>query len=86
MTPKEKAKELVDRFYTNIPLDNFKGTYSTFRNHAKQCALICVENEKKAVTDEIEKIAEYIPDDILAQMSIYRQKKYIELRQQIEKL
>ena len=82
MTPKEKAKELVDRFY-EIQLKS-KGYASVVL--AKQCALICVENEKKAVTDEIEKIAEYIPDDILAQMSIYRQKKYIELRQQIEKL
>ena len=84
------AMAIIDKTDNTVLFKMFKNGFldfcSWFLHDSPADALICVENEKKAVTDEIEKIAEYIPDDILAQMSIYRQKKYIELRQQIEKL
>ena len=35
MTPKEKAKELVDRFIVNSNQNAYR--------HSKQCALICVD-------------------------------------------
>ena len=50
MTPKEKAKELVDKFrYDNI---TYKGTTTTIEvlpiGRAKQCALICVDEKQKS--------------------------------------
>jgi hypothetical protein len=39
MTPKEKAKELFDKFYSAIPSDEIGENY----NSAKQCALIAVD-------------------------------------------
>lgn len=38
MTPKEKAKELFDKFYSAIPNDEMGKNYES----AKQCALIAV--------------------------------------------
>ena len=38
MTPKEKAKELVDKFIQYTPVE-FEDRY----RYAKQCALICVD-------------------------------------------
>jgi len=40
MTPKEKAKELVENFYCNI---DFNECYQGSKTSAKQCALICVD-------------------------------------------
>ena len=50
MTPKEKAKELVDKFYQTTPnetwidepLGEFMKTYTAW-GQAKQCALIAVD-------------------------------------------
>ena len=50
MTPKEKARELVDKFYQttphetwiNEPLGEFMETYTAW-GQAKQCALIAVD-------------------------------------------
>ena len=44
MTPKEKAKELVFKFYTSFPLDDFANErYIFVKKHAKNCALIAVD-------------------------------------------
>ena len=45
MTPKEKAKELVDRFKPLADWNNEYGSAEAKTNHikAKQCALICVD-------------------------------------------
>jgi len=51
MDIEQKAKELVDKFYSSIPLDGFKGTYLTFRQHAKQCALIAVDEILQALRE-----------------------------------
>ena len=56
MTPKEKAKELVDTFYQttpnetwiNEPLGEFMETYTAW-GQAKQCALIAVKEIKEAI-------------------------------------
>ena len=50
MTPKEKAKELVDKYYNILPLDKYVITkdedlsweYNDWKE-AKQCALIAVD-------------------------------------------
>ena len=49
MTPKEKAEELVDKFYQTTPNEYFvnepigiKGRYKSWEQ-AKQCALIAVD-------------------------------------------
>lgn len=51
MTPKEKAKELVDKFYQRFPLTmdvittrgDLSWEYDSW-NEAKQCALIAIDN------------------------------------------
>jgi hypothetical protein len=40
MTPKEKAKQLLDRF---LPIVRQSDLYDTYHNKAKECALIAVE-------------------------------------------
>ena len=41
MTPKEKAKELINKFLNSKPSS---GSYVSINTeHAKQCALICVD-------------------------------------------
>ena len=44
MTPKEKAKDLVNKYYRIIPLDKMTIDY----NLAKQCALIAIDEIMKA--------------------------------------
>ena len=55
MTPKEKAEELVDKFYQTTPNEYFvnepigiKGRYKSWEQ-AKQCALIAIEEIKEAI-------------------------------------
>jgi hypothetical protein len=43
MTPKEKAKELVDRFWELDMLDDNGDLYWIGKENTKQCALICVD-------------------------------------------
>ena len=45
---KAEAEKIKEEFYKAIPLKGFKGTYSTFMDHATQCAIIYV----KAQIDE----------------------------------
>ena len=51
-TPKEKAEELVDRFLKVrvdvSTFDSIKGRYLDI-DEAKQCALICIDNEIELV-------------------------------------
>ena len=59
MTPKQKAKELVDRYLEETPVKDF--IYLTVKESsdellrdlqvAKQCALICVEEQIKLIND-----------------------------------
>ena len=53
MTPKEKAKELVDKFENYVETEDFFGDSRVLEN-SKQCALIAV--------DEILNVLEEIPD------------------------
>jgi len=50
MTPKDKAKELVDRFINQMP-KYLQGKLG--RLTAKQCALICVDEIQKVTNYEI---------------------------------
>ena len=71
MTPKEKAKELVDKFYY-IP--NSQGIFMMQDYQAKQCALIAV--------DEILNTIEYSSQaDELSKVNYWQ-----EVKQQIENL
>lgn len=51
MTPKEKAKELIEKFYKEISHGNIiEAEYEElflYQKSAKQCALICVEEQIK---------------------------------------
>lgn len=43
MTPKEKAKELLEKFIEPTKIPNVKGIWENDLDTAKQCALICVD-------------------------------------------
>jgi hypothetical protein len=49
MTPKEKAKELVEKFYQEAPLDEIK--FYSNDVMAKSCAVICVSEIMKALDE-----------------------------------
>ena len=59
MTPKEKAEELVDKFYQTTPNENYVndplgiGRYEAWKQ-AKQCALIAVDEIAKCTKHEKE--------------------------------
>lgn len=72
MSSKEKAKELVEKFSV-IRLDNFVPTLN-----AKQCALIAVEEMKKAST----RITQHLPNHWIGTEQEY----YEEVKQEIENL
>jgi hypothetical protein len=48
MTPKEKAKELFNKFYMAIPSDEMGECYES----SKQCALIAVDEIIRVLQDE----------------------------------
>jgi hypothetical protein len=58
MTPKEKAKELVERFseYSHTEFISYRGGYQldTQIQNAKQCALIAVDEIIKLVSDDLD--------------------------------
>jgi len=75
MTPKEKAKELVDRFKADTAIYTWDGNgckvdiETSFQN-AKNCALICVDEILDAVTTIADKKFDF----------------YTEVKQEINKL
>ena len=52
MTPKEKAEELVKKYGKTLKKDLKGGGYKYNVLHAKQCALICVDEILKSVDTE----------------------------------
>ena len=87
----EKAKELVQKYRKYVDGEiagekDFVFSKKQETKQAKQCALICVENEHKAILKEIEKVSEYIPIEIYTQQVVSIQKEYNEVKQEINKL
>ena len=84
MTPKEKAKELVNKYYRIIPLDKMTIDY----NLAKKCALIAIEE----MIAEVYNISHQYTAvyDITTMSYNYEESKelkfWIEVKQEIEKL
>jgi hypothetical protein len=78
MTPKEKAKELYDK-YEFIYIQNY-----TSKHEVKQCALICVDEIWKAVDQNFHAH----PDKpALSEMKWNKLKEYYEqVKEEIEKL
>lgn len=83
MTPKEKAKELVDKFYQTTPNEcwinqpiGLKEEYKAWKQ-AKQCSLIAV--------DEIIETEILIDEDIYVETPSYLQ-YWKEVKQEIEKI
>lgn len=64
MTPEQKAKELVEKFELAIKRGEKFGwnneAQRVITKSAKQCALICVQNEKELLT----KLYQQIPENI----------------------
>jgi hypothetical protein len=75
MTPKEKAIELVDRFYDYVNCWGNDGNadYSLAKENARQCALIAVDEILNALSYKVSSNFEEL-------------KYYEEVKQEIEKL
>lgn len=84
MTPKEKAKELVDKFYQRFPLKmdvittrgDLSWEYDSW-NEAKQCALIAVDEILWEIIKYADNSKEYV---------IENSKYWEEVKQEIKKL
>ena len=84
MTPKEKAEELVDKFYQTTPNEYFvnepigiKGRYKSWEQ-AKRCALIAV--------DEIREALIYGKLDDSPYTSLEARQFYLQVKQEIQNL
>jgi hypothetical protein len=70
MTPKEKAKELFDKYCWAIRTEETDSGYFTNILYAKQCALIAVDEILTAdmfmMTEEQEKYWEQVKSEILS--------------------
>ena len=75
MNPKEKAEELVGKYYFQVQT----------LEQQKQCALIAVENEYNAKIQAYNEMSEYCPD-IAGQSVFYANKEREQIKQEIEKL
>jgi len=76
MTPKEKAKELVNKFYVILMKKNYPNVAQM--DAAKECALIAV--------DEIMPIVEGYEDALSASQTSDELEYWQEVKQEIEKL
>jgi hypothetical protein len=74
MIPKEKAKELFDKFYSAIPNDEMGENYES----SKKCALIAVNELSKFLVD-VESEDFNLPDEFSIQY-------WQEVKQEIENL
>ena len=72
MTPKEKAKELVDKYQSGYTIHGFNYQFLNDLQDAKQCALITVD--------------EAIEESYLVDKTYCRQEYWEEVKQEIEKL
>jgi hypothetical protein len=79
MSNEEKAIDLVDSFKRSKPLIGSYILMST--DHAKQCALISVDNEYRSRLSEVEKVSDYIPCEIYSQQVIFIQKEWQKFKQ-----
>jgi len=84
MTPKEKAKELIDKFKDELDWLEDEYVLDLYRD-IKQCALIAVENEYNAKIQAYNEMAEFCLD-VASQAAIYAEKEKQQVIQEIEKL
>ena len=89
MTPKEKAEELVDKFYQRFPLEmdvittrgDLSWEYDNWKE-AKQCALIAVDEILKVTAPYPDRFEDYYQALEPKMTSEY----WLELKKEIEKL
>jgi hypothetical protein len=74
MTPKQKAKELFDKYATYVVM--WKGDINTTHQNCKQCALIAVDEILN-----LSKIASLRRDEVYMELEYWT-----EIKQEIEKL
>ena len=78
MTPKEKANNLFNILFDKLDTPEMGGRYVLINGSAKQCALICVDEELKL----IHRISHQLDNDNY----IFIIKELEETKQEIEKL
>ena len=77
MTPKEKAKELYNKYADEF---NFDDTYRSYREQSKQCVLIAVDETIRTLNEDIRDLD--VRGNILLDLIDY----WREVKQEIEKL
>jgi|688.fasta_scaffold867493_1 hypothetical protein len=90
MTPKEKAKELVDKFFEysyRVKWDIDKNKWEHNFDQSKQCALIAVDEIIKASPLEPNDTPEWLqPEDWFPDSNISAEKYWQEVKIEIENL
>ena len=83
MTPKEKAQELVNKFYMAIPSDEM----GLCDEASRQCALIAVDEIIKSSPLDPNDTEEWLqPEDWFSDANISAEKYWLEVKKEIEKL
>ena len=83
MTPKEKAEKLFNMFIIIDDLSDSTGNSLYFNAHAKQCALIAVDELIKYHDDLMDVVRYELPSNIVA---VIPYKYWDDVKQEIEKL
>lgn len=91
MTPKERAKELVDRFYKTTPNESWyvpasastSIKYTRWRQ-ARECALIAVEETIRTLHEDIRDLD--VRGSVLLDLIEYWEAVKQEIKQELEKL
>ena len=78
ITPKEKAKELVNKFYWD------KKLYAPM-SHAKANALICVDDRLKEIEEYFENAKEQVEILALWNWNVFKKRYWEEVKQEINK-
>ena len=83
MNPKEKAEKLFNMFIIIDDLSDSTGNSLYFNAHAKQCALIAVDELIKYHDDLMDVVRYELPSNIVA---VIPYKYWDDVKQEIEKL
>ena len=89
MTPKEKALELLEKMFIGSPFDYPNKTeFKQAKENAKQCALICIDDEIKMLDELGNKLYNKLGTDSYVERCIIYdlETELEEIKNEIEKL
>jgi hypothetical protein len=82
MTPKEKAKELFEKFYL---IESPNGSCQMTKHEARQCALIAVEEVIEIISD-LDSLNDRTEDNLLTDSINWKYYYWRDVKTEIEKL